>query len=79
MADGSQWVSFDVDDNDDKKQPPLIEKPSEKREFLSSEAYISVLGKYLIQILINNRASFGESISQWYIRQNHCNIQSLRI
>lgn len=46
MADCSEWVSFDGGDNHHEKQPPLLDKLNEKPEFLSSEAYISVLGKY---------------------------------
>lgn len=46
MADSSEWVSFDEDNNNDEIQPPLIDKPTEIPEFLSSEAYISVLGEY---------------------------------
>jgi hypothetical protein len=45
MADSSDWVLFDSDQDSSPKECPLLEKPSDEPDFMSSEAYISVLGK----------------------------------
>lgn len=46
MADKGDWVSFDEDEKQAENLPPLIKGPDKKTEFLSSEAYISVLGEF---------------------------------
>lgn len=47
MADtgDSEWVSFDKEDDLTPTECPVLEKPCDKPKFMTSEAYISVLGK----------------------------------